>query len=100
MIEKTLDHYRMLGKPGEGGMGVVYRARDEVLNRDVVLKLLSQSAVNKVPPVLLLREAQTASSLNHPNISTIHQVGETSDDFYVVMELKYGHRIEPSVETI
>jgi len=81
-------------------MGVVYRARNEVLNRDVVLKLLSRSAVNKVPPVHLLREAQTASSLNHPNICTIHQVGETSDDFYVVMELKYGHRIEPSVETI
>jgi serine/threonine protein kinase len=100
MIEKTLDHCRMLGKVGEGGMGVVYGARDEVLNRDVALKLLSEGAVNKVAPVHLLRETQTASSLNHPNICTIHRVGETSGDFYVVMELKYGHLIGPSVETL
>jgi serine/threonine protein kinase len=93
MIGQTLDHYKILSQLGEGGMGVVYRARDEVLNRDVALKLLLHSAVDKVSPDHLLREAQTASSLSHPNICTIHQVGQTGKDFYVVMELIEGRSL-------
>jgi serine/threonine protein kinase/photosystem II stability/assembly factor-like uncharacterized protein len=93
MIGQTLDHYRILAQIGEGGMGVVYRARDEVLNRDVALKLLAHGALDKVGPGHLLREAQTASSLSHPNICTIHQVGETGNDFYVVMELIEGRSL-------
>jgi serine/threonine protein kinase len=93
MIGQTLDHYRILAQIGEGGMGVVYRARDEVLNRDVALKLLARGAADKVGPGHLLREAQTASSLSHPNICTIHQVGQTGDDFYVVMELIEGRSL-------
>src|SRR5437868_4159124 len=93
MIGQTLDHYRVIAQIGEGGMGVVYRARDEVLNRDVALKLLAHGALDKVSPGHLLREAQTASSLSHPNICTIHQVGETSNDFYVVMELIEGRSL-------
>src|SRR5207249_5144209 len=93
MIGQTLDHYRVIAQSGEGGMGVVYRARDEVLNRDVALKLLAHGAIDKVSPGHLLREAQTASSLSHPNICTIHQVGETSNDFYVVMELIEGRSL-------
>ncbi len=93
MIGQTLDHYRILEQIGEGGMGVVYRARDEVLNRDVALKLLAHGALEKVGPGHLLREAQTASSLSHPNICTIHQVGETGNDFYVVMELIEGQSL-------
>ena len=65
MIGQTLDHYRILVQIGEGGMGVVYRARDEVLNRDVAQKLLAHGALEKVGPGHLLREAQTASSLSH-----------------------------------
>src|SRR5437660_10276362 len=93
MIGQTLDHYRVIAQIGEGGMGVVYRARDEVLNRDVALKLLAHGAIDKVSPGHLLREAQTASSLSHPNICTIHQVGETGNDFYVVMELIEGRSL-------
>jgi len=93
MIGQTLDHYRIVEQIGEGGMGVVYRARDEVLNRDVALKLLARGTLDKVGPSHLLREAQTASSLSHPNICTIHQVGQTGDDFYVVMELIEGHSL-------
>src|SRR6266404_4902502 len=93
MIGQTLDHYRVLAQIGEGGMGVVYRARDEVLNRDVALKLLAHGALDKVGPGHLLREAQTASSLSHPNICTIHQVGDTGNDFYVVMELIEGRSL-------
>lgn len=93
MIGQTLDHYRITAQIGEGGMGVVYRARDEVLNRDVALKLLAHGALDKVAPSHLLHEAQTASSLSHPNICTIHQVGQTGDDFYVVMELIEGRSL-------
>src|ERR1700704_804107 len=93
MIGQTLDHYRVLAQIGEGGMGVVYRARDEVLNRDAALKLLAHGALDKVGPGHLLREAQTASSLSHPNICTIHQVGDTGNDFYVVMELIEGRSL-------
>src|SRR5438093_10169246 len=93
MIGQTLDHYRIVAQLGEGGMGVVYRARDEVLNRDVALKLLAHGAIDKVGSGHLLREAQTASSLSHPNICTIHQVGQAGEDFYVVMELIEGRSL-------
>jgi serine/threonine protein kinase len=99
MIGQTLDHYKILSKLGEGGMGVVYRARDEVLNRDVALKLLLHGAVDKVSPDHLLREAQTASCLSHPNICTIHQVGQTGEDFYVVMELIEGRSLSDLITT-
>jgi photosystem II stability/assembly factor-like uncharacterized protein len=85
-----LDTYEIQSLLGAGGMGEVYRATDTKLGRDVALKLLAHGAVDKVSPGHLLREAQTASSLSHPNICTIHQVGETGDDFYVVMELIEG----------
>ncbi len=85
-----LDIYEIQSLLGAGGMGEVYRATDTKLGRDVALKLLAHGAVDKVSPGHLLREAQTASSLSHPNICTIHQVGETGDDFYVVMELIEG----------
>src|SRR5580693_3450839 len=107
MIGQTLDHYRIVSQLGEGGMGVVYRARDEVLNRDVALKLLAPGTIDRVGRGHLLREAQTASSLSHPNICTIHQVGQTGDDFYVVMELIEGRTLTdlltatgPSMETV
>ena len=93
MLPQTLDHYKIVSKLGEGGMGVVYRAHDEVLNRDVALKLLAPGTVDKVGHAHLLREAQTASSLSHPNICTIHQVGQNGDDFYVVMELIEGRSL-------
>ncbi|MGC2528055.1 MAG: protein kinase [Candidatus Acidiferrum sp.] len=99
MIGQTLDHYRIIAQLGEGGMGVVYRARDEVLNRDVALKLLAPGVIDKVGRDHLLREAQTASSLSHPNICTIYQVGQTGKDFYVVMELIEGRSLSDLVST-
>ncbi len=85
-----LDIYEIQSLLGAGGMGEVYRATDTKLGREVALKLLAHRAVDKVSPGHLLREAQTASSLSHPNICTIHQVGEIGNDFYVVMELIEG----------
>ena len=90
MIGEKLGHYRLTAKIGEGGMGVVYRARDEELNRDVAVKVLAASTLEKVGKDHLLKEAQTASALNHPNICTIYQVGRVDDGFYLVMELVEG----------
>src|SRR5438128_2731324 len=85
--------YEIRSPLGAGGMGEVYRATDTKLGRDVALKLLAHGALNKVSPGHLLREAQMASSLSHPNICTIHHVGEAGNDFYVVMELIEGQSL-------
>src|SRR4029078_8434252 len=93
MIGEKLGHYQLTAKIGEGGMGVVYRARDEELNRDVAVKVLSAAALEQLGNDHLLKEAQTASALNHPNICTIYQIGRIDDGFYLVMELVEGQPI-------
>src|SRR5205814_3593415 len=75
MIGEKLGHYHLAAKIGEGGMGVVYRARDEQLNRDVAVKILAAGMLEQLGKDHLLREAQTASALSHTNICTIYQVG-------------------------
>ena len=91
MPGELLGHYRIVSKVGEGGMGVVYRAHDEVLHRDVAIKVLSsRSLAEKSSKQFLLEEARAASALSHPNICTIHQVGEKDDEPYIVMELIEG----------
>ena len=91
MIGELLNHYRIVAQIGQGGMGVVYRAHDEVLRRDVALKLVAKGAIpEESSREHLLREARAASSLSHPNICTIHEVGEFKDELYMVMELVEG----------
>jgi serine/threonine protein kinase len=90
MIGERLGHYQLTAKIGEGGMGVVYRARDEELNRDVAVKVLATGMLEQLGKDHLLREAQTASALNHPNICTIYQIGRVNEGFYLVMELIEG----------
>ena len=91
MLGELLGPYRIVSKAGEGGMGVVYRARDEVLQRDVAIKVLSsRSVAEKSAREFLLEEARAASALSHPNICTIHQVGEIRGELYIVMELIEG----------
>src|SRR5260221_8720447 len=89
----NLGVYEIQSVLGGGGMGEVCRATGTKLGRDLALKLLTHGALDKVSPGHLLREAQTASSLSHPNICTIHQVGKTGNDSYVVMELIEGRSI-------
>jgi serine/threonine protein kinase len=99
MIGEKLGHYHLTAKIGEGGMGVVYRARDEELNRDVAVKVLAAGMLEHLGKDHLLREAQTASALNHPNICTIYQIGRVDDGFYLVMELVEGQPLSEMART-
>jgi serine/threonine protein kinase len=91
IIGQTLGHYRIVSRIGAGGMGVVYRAHDERLQRDVAIKVLpADQTEDKSRHSRLLHEARTASSLNHPNVCTIHEVGEASGELYIVMEFVEG----------
>ncbi|HZQ22644.1 MAG TPA: protein kinase [Terriglobales bacterium] len=91
MVGQVLGHYRIISKIGEGGMGVVYRAHDEVLHRDVALKVVKKDAgLRPEASQNLLREARSSSALSHPNICTIHEVGETDGELFIVMELVEG----------
>jgi predicted Ser/Thr protein kinase len=91
VIGQVLGHCRVVAKIGEGGMGVVYRAYDEVLHRDVALKVVNKDArLDASASQNLLHEARASSSLAHPNICTIYEVGETDGELYIVMELVEG----------
>jgi serine/threonine protein kinase len=91
VIGQVLGHCRVVAKIGEGGMGVVYRAYDEVLHRDVALKVVNKDArLDASAGQNLLHEARASSSLAHPNICTIYEVGETDGELYIVMELVEG----------
>src|SRR5687768_15787840 len=85
--QSTIAHYRVVSKLGEGAMGVVYRATDTKLNRDVAIKVMPDSFVEDADRMArFTREAQVLASLNHPNIAAIHGV----EDRAIVMELVEG----------
>jgi serine/threonine-protein kinase len=93
-IGRTLGHYEIVEKLGEGGMGAVYRARDTTLGRDVALKLLPEFvAADREKIARLEREARLLASLSHPNIATLHGLEESNGLKYLVMELVPGETL-------
>ena len=93
MIGRTLAHYAILAPLGEGGMGVVYRARDLRLDRVVALKILPAAKVADADSKRrFVQEAQAASALNHPNIVTIYGIDEVDGTDFIAMELDRGQR--------
>ena len=98
MIGRTISHYKILEKLGEGGMGIVYRAQDTRLNRSVALKFLNEKiSADEGERSRLLQEAQAAAMLNHPNICTVHAIEEVDDEPFIVMEFLEGKSLREAI---
>jgi len=95
MIGRKLSHFRILEKLGEGGMGVVYRAEDENLGRQVALKVLLPGLVaDEERRRRFLREARAAAAISHPNVATIHEADEDAGQAFIAMELVCGRTLD------
>jgi serine/threonine protein kinase/Tfp pilus assembly protein PilF len=100
MIGKTVLHYNIIEKLGEGGMGVVYKAEDTKLDRTVAIKFLPRSvAANPEERKRFVIEAKAAAALNHPNIATIHAIEESDDEMFIVMEYIEGQELQRIIKS-
>jgi serine/threonine-protein kinase len=98
VIGKTISHYRITDKLGEGGMGVVYKAHDTKLTRTVALKFLSKNTLgSEQEKARFLREAQAASLLDHPNICTLYDTYDVEDETFIAMAYCDGQRLDEKI---
>lgn len=95
MIGKTISHYKILEKLGEGGMGVVYKAQDTKLKRTVALKFLAQRVLGgEEEKTRFVNEAQATAALDHPNICTIHEIDQADEQIFIVMGFVEGRSVK------
>jgi len=100
MIGKTISHYKIVEKLGEGGMGVVYKAQDQKLDRFVALKFLpSQFGADEEQKARFIQEAKAASSIDHPNIASVYEIDETDDgQFFIAMGYYEGETLKSKIQ--
>jgi eukaryotic-like serine/threonine-protein kinase len=95
----TISHYKILGELGRGGMGVVYKARDQKLRREVALKILPEKDLGDPQTKLrFIQEAQSAAALKHPNIAVVYEIDEADGVTFIAMELIEGRRLRDLVQ--
>jgi predicted Ser/Thr protein kinase len=98
MIGKTISHYRVLEKLGQGGMGVVYKAEDTKLRRTVAVKFLSREVLqSEGAKARFVYEAQAAAALDHPNICTVHEIDESEGQTFIVMAYVEGQSLKEKI---
>jgi eukaryotic-like serine/threonine-protein kinase len=99
MIGKTISHYKIIEKLGEGGMGIVYKAHDTKLNRTVALKFLPPKALHTEDEKMrIVREAQASASLSHSNIATVYEIDEVDDHTFIAMEYVDGTGLDEKIK--
>src|SRR5580692_9295119 len=99
LVGEKLAHFRIEAELGEGGMGVVYRATDEKLRREVALKVLPESfARDEERRRRFLREARAAAAITHANIATVYEVGEADGHIFIAIELVEGETLRARLE--
>lgn len=99
MIGRKISHYKVLEEIGAGGMGIVYKAEDTKLNRTVALKFVVPRIIRREEDrKRFVREAQTAASLNHPNICTIYEIDEEAENLFIAMEYVEGQSLKDIIQ--